>query len=185
MKVCLPGCKATSQRALIFASISEGERSIFGLSQGEDSQELLQALIQLGVKVNNDDGGIIIIEGCKGDLPNREAYLRCGKGGTTFRFLTALCGTQPGQYRLQADVQLWQRPHEPLWEALRGLGVIVEKEGDELLINSLQFSPDFIDLDSSLSSQYLSSLFLVDNAKEILSEKFLERQAAPYFFYTK
>lgn len=185
LKVCLPGCKATSQRALVFASIAQGARTIFGLSRGDDTQELLQALIRLGVKVNFDDNGAVLIEGCDGDLPNRTASLSCGKGGTTFRFLTALCGTQPGQYRLHADDQLWGRPHEPLWRALRGLGVVIEREGNDLLIDSLSYSPDLVDFDSSFSSQFLSSLFLVDTSRELFSDDFLNSQSSTYFLYSK
>ena len=92
--VDLPGSKSLSNRALIIAALADGDYTLQGLSQAEDTRLLAQALQTSAAQVD--------IRGA----------------GTAMRFLTAYYAAAGGAHCLTGSERMKQRPIGPLVEAL-------------------------------------------------------------------
>lgn len=139
--VDLPGSKSLSNRALIIAALADGDYTLQGLSQAEDTRLLAQAL----------------------QTPAAQVDIR--GAGTAMRFLTAYYAVGGGAHYLTGNERMKQRPIGPLVEALRSLGADIdytEKEGfPPLRIRGRQLRGGCLHLSGSVSSQYVSALLLI------------------------
>jgi 3-phosphoshikimate 1-carboxyvinyltransferase len=81
----------------------------------------------------------------------------CGDGAAPFRILAALAAFLPGRETiLRGSARLAERPHAPLFEALRSLGAAVD--GGRII--GARPRSKRIEVDGQLSSQYASALVL-------------------------
>ncbi|MBI4745705.1 MAG: 3-phosphoshikimate 1-carboxyvinyltransferase, partial [Deltaproteobacteria bacterium] len=67
-EITVPGDKSISHRALMFASIAEGDSRITGLLKGEDNMSTLKAFRQMGIVIDEvrDEVRDEVIVHCKG-----------------------------------------------------------------------------------------------------------------------
>ncbi len=109
----VPGDKSISHRALIIASIAEGETTISGFLHSEDPLSTAECLRKLGVdipKIMKDQPFKISGLGINGFKEPKE-ILDCGNSGTTMRLLMGLLAGQEGKnFILNGDSSLNQRP---------------------------------------------------------------------------
>ncbi|MBK8019005.1 MAG: bifunctional 3-phosphoshikimate 1-carboxyvinyltransferase/cytidylate kinase [Betaproteobacteria bacterium] len=130
--VRLPGSKSISNRMLLLAALAEGATEIRDLLDSDDTQRMLEALAALGVGVEGTAGaGCLIVHGCGGRFPVRDADLFLGNAGTAFRPLTAALAVAGGDYRLSGVARMHERPIGDLVTALRDLGLAVDCLGSE------------------------------------------------------
>ncbi len=161
--VTLPGSKSITNRALVIGALARGETRLDNFLECEDTLVMTRALRELGFSVSRN-GETAQIEGREGKIPARQARLDTINSGTTLRFLTALVSLGKGQYLLDGNVRMRERPVEPLLGTLRELGVEVfslQKNGcPPLQVNASGIPGGDCRLSGKLSSQYLSSLLL-------------------------
>jgi 3-phosphoshikimate 1-carboxyvinyltransferase len=142
-EVTVPGSKSITNRALILAALSEGEKILQGALWSEDTQEMAAALQKLGfqIKIEPDPDEFcnrtITIRGLGGKIPNagtaeKPLELFVGNGGTVARFLAALVCLGQGAYRLSGLPRMHERPQAPLFQALRALGYRIDSPNDRL-----------------------------------------------------
>jgi 3-phosphoshikimate 1-carboxyvinyltransferase len=85
--------------------------------------------------------------------------------GTTFRFLTAYLSQKPGEWLLTGTERMKQRPIEILVNSLRQLGADIiyadRKKFPPLQIRGQKLKGGTIDIDGSVSSQFISALLLI------------------------
>lgn len=107
------------------------------------------------------------LRGCLNRLREADgsAEIYCGEGGTTFRFLTAVCAARPAETTLLAAPRLLERPHDPLFEALRQAGARIERvstdAGEGVRVRGWTSWPKRLEISAALSSQYASALALL------------------------
>jgi 3-phosphoshikimate 1-carboxyvinyltransferase len=161
----LSGSKSFSNRAVLLAAISPGVVSIRNFSPSDDSELLLRALAQVGISFEID--GTTVRKKANHSKPIAGTYsIDVGPAGTTSRFLTAFFACSPGlMVTLSGSERLHQRPIGPLVNALRSLGASIEYLGIEgclpLRVNGRQLAGGVVEIDGSISSQFLTSLLLV------------------------
>ena len=142
-EVTVPGSKSITNRALVLAALSEGEKILRGALWSEDTQEMVGALQKLGfqIKVEPDPEEIcnrtIAVKGLGGKIPNagtvaQPLELFVGNAGTVARFLAALVCLGRGAYRLSGVPRMHERPQAALFQALRELGYRVDSPNDRL-----------------------------------------------------
>ena len=177
-KVTLPGSKSISNRALLLAGLASGTTSMTNLLDSEDTQYMLKALRQLGVEINpiseavgnkplpEDLASQIVLVWGKGGLfavPSDKQF-SLGNAGTAMRPLTAVLSLIPGDFYLDGDKYMQERPIHHLTEALEQLGARVEytnKHGyPPLRLTGGLIKGGEVTLKGNLSSQYLSSLLM-------------------------
>lgn len=134
--------KSLSNRALIISALTKGGLNISNLSSSNDTNALQRSLIGL----NNDT-------------------IDADEAGTAYRFLTSFLSIHAGKHILTGSERMKSRPIGPLVIALRSLGAEIQYlERDEfpsLQIVGRSLKGGKIKIDSSLSSQFVSSLMLI------------------------
>ena len=184
----LPGSKSISNRTLLLAALAKGNTEIRGLLTSDDTDRMLEALNALGVKVSQTEQGIIV-EGCNGDFPNKQADLFLGNAGTAFRPLTAALAFSNGDYHLHGVPRMHERPIGHLVTALRSAGANIECLANDGF-PPLQIFPTALDVSKPIqirgdvSSQFLTALLMalpltgkqatIEVVGELISKPYIE-----------
>ena len=159
-----PGSKSLTNRALLVSALAEGRSTITGALASDDTHYMIGALRALGLAVSESpDGADIVVEGGGGDFPVRRAELSVGNAGTAMRFLTAALTASRGDFRLDGDPRMRERPIGDLVEALRELGGGVSaRDGmyPPVEIGSTGLRGGVCSIDGRTSSQYVSALLM-------------------------
>jgi 3-phosphoshikimate 1-carboxyvinyltransferase len=163
----LPGSKSITNRALIIAALCDGPVTLKGALFSRDTLIMIEALRQLGFEILADkENSILQIKGQAGAIPNKTASLDVGNAGTAARFITAFLALQKeGEYTLDGDPQMRDRPMKGLIDALSELGsatfTFLEKPF-HFPFQMKTHGPQngYAQVDASASSQILSALLL-------------------------
>ncbi len=160
-----PGSKSITNRALVCAALAEGDSTLTGALDSEDTRLMIDAVRQLGVPVEHDrPGATIRISGCCGRPPASGAELFVGNSGTTVRFLTAMATLGHGTFRLDGVPRMRQRPIGDLLDALRQLGADVVDELHSgcppVVVRADGLPGGRATVAGNISSQYLSGLLM-------------------------
>ncbi len=129
-EIAVPGDKSISHRALMFASIAEGDTKIKGLLKGEDNMATLRAFRQMGIVID-EVGEDVVVHG-KGvhGLKEPEDFIDAGNSGTTIRLITGLLAGQNFFSSITGDQYLRKRPMKRVIEPLSQMGAkIFGREG--------------------------------------------------------
>ena len=159
-----PGSKSLTNRALLCAALAEGESTITNALVSDDTRYMAGALRQLGLDVRErEEGTRISVSGTGGRYPINRVKLFVGNAGTAMRFLTAALATSAGNYVLDGDARMRERPIGDLVNALRQLGgAVTARDGEyppvEIISTGLRGGTCTID--GSTSSQYLSAVLM-------------------------
>lgn len=98
-------------------------------------------------------------------LNTQTSELDCGPAGTCFRFLTAYLTTRDGEFTLTGSERMKKRPVSPLVNALKTIGAeisYVEEDGfPPLKIKGKTLRGRKIEIDGSISSQFITALLLI------------------------
>ncbi|GAA4627194.1 3-phosphoshikimate 1-carboxyvinyltransferase [Cellulomonas oligotrophica] len=157
----VPGSKSLSNRYLVLAALGDGPSRLRGVLRSRDTSLMADALRALGARVDEDGADWVVTPGpVRGDVD-----VACGLAGTVMRFLPAVAALADGPVRFDGDPQARLRPMGPVLEALRGLGVRVDEDGEP---GRLPFTVHgrgsvaggHVDVDASGSSQFVSGLLL-------------------------
>lgn len=84
-EVAAPGDKSISHRALILASMAEGETRVVGLLESDDVSRTAAAVRAFGANANREAPGTWIIGGAEWRTPSQP--IDCGNSGTAVRLL--------------------------------------------------------------------------------------------------
>jgi len=163
----LPGSKSITNRVLLMAALGCGVTKLIAPLRSEDTDQMINALIKLGVSVkeDNDDKKIIEIKGAEHNFPNKNTNLFLGNSGTTFRPLAAVLAMMRGDYYLSGIERMHERPIKDLVDALEQMGSSIRYEQNHgyppITINnsSIEISEP-IQIKGDISSQYLTALLI-------------------------
>ena len=161
--ISVPGSKSYTQRALIASALADGKSVIKDALISEDTEHLIKALRALGADFVRQ-GGDVVVEGTGGHLVTPSSSLYLGNNGTGLRFLVSTVSLGHGTFVLDGNKRMRQRPIQPLVDTLNNIGVeafCVEENGcPPVQVNASGLPGGKMRLNSSLSSQYVSSLLL-------------------------
>ena len=163
----LPGSKSITNRALIIAALCDKTVTLNGALFSRDTLIMIEALRQLGFEILADEtNSMIQITGRGGSIPNKVASIDVGNAGTAARFITALLALQKGgEYTLDGDPQMRNRPMKGLIDAISELGsatfTFLEKPFHfPFQMKTFGTQNKYAQVDASASSQILSALLL-------------------------
>ena len=143
-KIRLPASKSISNRILILNVLSKSNYPVENLSDSDDTQVLMNALLS---------------------LQSGNTAFDVGAAGTSMRFLTAYLAQNEGNWTITGTERMKNRPIKILVDSLREIGgkiEYMEKEGfPPLKIYGEKLTGGSIRLNGGVSSQYLSALMMI------------------------
>jgi 3-phosphoshikimate 1-carboxyvinyltransferase len=130
-EIHVPGDKSISHRALILASLANGESSIRGILRSADIESTAVVLRSLGAMIPTlADDMVIHGRGLDGWNASTSALL-CGNSGTTARLIAGGVAARPFISRFEGDSSLSRRPMHRISEPLTAMGARVEFDHDD------------------------------------------------------
>jgi 3-phosphoshikimate 1-carboxyvinyltransferase len=148
-EIQLPASKSISNRALIIQYLSGNKLQLDNLSSADDTQLMISLLKRIEANKGSDS----------------PIQIDCNNAGTVLRFLTALLAITTGKWLIDGSDRMKERPVGILVESLNALGAnihYVEKDGfPPLLIYGKNLKGRELEIDGSVSSQYISALMLI------------------------
>lgn len=121
--IAIPGDKSISHRAIIFGSLCVGKTTIVGLLESEDVHRTIEAVRQLGARVDKKDDKWEVHGFGVGGFTSPENVIDCGNSGTTCRLIMGAISTTPISAVFVGDKSLSQRPMDRIIEPLSEIGV--------------------------------------------------------------
>jgi 3-phosphoshikimate 1-carboxyvinyltransferase len=162
--VRVPGSKSLTNRALLIASLADGTTRLINALFSDDSRYFARALQTLGFDIQlNESDSEMIITGLDGRIPAHQAELFIGNAGTAARFLSAFLTLGNGEYILDGDARMRERPIGDLVEALAPLGAKLETMNNcpPVKIKASGLRGGKTKIAGNISSQFLSALLMV------------------------
>lgn len=122
-EVNIPADKSIAHRSAMMAALGEGTSQIVNYPKSADPQSTLACMRQLGVKIEEDEHGILFVHGVGiNGLQAPTAPLDCGNSGTTMRLLSGILAGQPFDSTLIGDASLSKRPMKRIADPLMQMG---------------------------------------------------------------
>ncbi|MCC7119596.1 MAG: 3-phosphoshikimate 1-carboxyvinyltransferase [Anaerolineales bacterium] len=162
--VRVPGSKSLTNRALLIASLANGQTKLTNALFSDDSKYFAQALQTLGFDVQLDEANHeMTVNGLGGKIPSNKAELFIGNAGTAARFLSAFLTLGNGDYILDGEPRMRERPIQDLIDSLNRLGVEAEATNacPPVKISASGLPGGKTKIAGDISSQFLSALLMV------------------------
>ena len=154
----LPGDKSISHRALMLASLTDGECVIHNLSTGDDVETTRNCLSQCGI-LSSRDGETVRISG--GSFRTPKSALNCGNSGTSVRLLAGLLAGQGISAEFAGDSSLSKRPMNRIIDPLTQMGVHFKSNDGYLPISMLSNNLNSITYSLPVASAQVKSAILL------------------------
>ena len=157
-----PASKSSMQRACAAALLRKGETIIINPGYSNDDKAALDIIQQLGAKATLENGEWKMESG--GVQPVARE-INCGESGLSIRMFTPLAALSDKEITINGSGSLLSRPMDFFDEILPQLGVKVKSNNGKLpLTIQGPLQPKNIEVDGSLSSQFLTGLLMAYGA---------------------
>lgn len=165
--VQLPGSKSLTGRELVLAALADGPSVLHAPLRSRDASLMIDALRALGTRIEELPRGEFVDPDLR-VTPAPEltgsTTIDCGLAGTVMRFVPAVAALALGPVAFDGDPYARKRPMRPVLDALRSLGADIADEGRGALPFTVHGTGSLhggrVELDASLSSQFVSALLL-------------------------
>jgi len=160
----VPGDKSISHRSIMLGSLAEGETTVTGFLEGDDSLATLSAFRAMGVQIEGPDAGRVRIQGVGlHGLKAPAAALYLGNSGTSMRLLSGLLAGQAFATTLTGDASLSGRPMKRVVAPLTKMGACIDatKNGTAPLLIHGNSTLSGIDYDMPVASAQVKSSLLL------------------------
>jgi len=181
----VPGSKSLTNRALLISALAIGRTRLTNALFSDDSRYFAKALQTLGFDVQLDEPNFeMTVTGLGGKIPVQKTELFIGNSGTTARFLSAFLTLGHGEFIVDGEPRMRERPIGDLVSALTQLGANLETANNcppvKITASGLKGGKTFIA--GNISSQFLSALLMVaPYAKSLVEiEVISELNSKPY-----
>ncbi len=166
-RVSLPGSKSLTGRELVLSALAESPGTLRSPLHSRDSALMIDALRALGTGIaelpsDSPFGGDLRVTPAE-ELTG-STTIACGLAGTVMRFVPPIAALALGPVAFDGDPYARKRPMRPVLDALRALGADIADEGRGALPFTVHGTGSLrggrVELDASLSSQFVSALLL-------------------------
>ena len=158
-----PASKSSMQRACAAALLTNGVTSITNPGKSNDDLAALDVIQKLGASIRKIDDNTIEISS-KGIFPVSKE-INCGESGLGIRMFTPIAALSSEAILINGTGSLLTRPMDFFDEILPQLGVSIQSNGGKLPLQIQgPLKPANIEVDGSLSSQFLTGLLMAYGA---------------------
>ena len=162
--VRVPGSKSLTNRAVLISALSSGKTRLTNALFSDDSCYFAKALQTLGFDIELDEPNFeITVTGLGGKIPVEKAELFIGNSGTAARFLSAFLTLGHGEFIIDGEPRMRERPIGDLVSALTQLGAKLETANScpPVKITASGLKGGKTSIAGDISSQFLSALLMV------------------------
>jgi 3-phosphoshikimate 1-carboxyvinyltransferase len=163
-RVCMPGSKSATNRALLIAALSPGASTLVAPLRARDTLLMADALRALGASVDETAGADWVVTGRPEPADVGAVRVDTGNAGTVARFLPpAATVLARGAVTVDGDARMRERPLGPLLDALRKLGAGIPGSASHVpftMTATGRLRGGTLEVDASSSSQLISGLLL-------------------------
>jgi 3-phosphoshikimate 1-carboxyvinyltransferase len=136
-----PADKSITHRAIMFASIAEGESQVDNYLRADDCMRTLDAFTAMGVSIDTSATRLKIKGVGLGGLKSPAGAIDAGNSGTTVRLLCGILAGQDIAVRLSGDASLSRRPMQRIIEPLVKMGVRIQARDNNFLPLEIHGTP--------------------------------------------
>jgi 3-phosphoshikimate 1-carboxyvinyltransferase len=155
--------KSSMQRACAAALLTAGETVLINPGKSNDDLAAIDVIQKLGAEIERSNDGNLVIRSAGIHPKNNE--VNCGESGLGIRMFTPITALSAEQITLTGTGSLLTRPMDFFDEILPKLGVKVRSENGKLPLEIQgPLQPADIEVDGSLSSQFLTGLLMAYGA---------------------
>ncbi len=157
-----PASKSLMQRACAAALLAKGETIIHNPGHSNDDKAAMDIIQRLGAEVIAENSALRV----KSSGVNPVAgEINCGESGLSIRMFTPLVALSDKEITINGSGSLASRPMDFFDEILPALGVNIKSDDGKLpLVIQGPLQPKNIEVDGSLSSQFLTGLLMAYSA---------------------
>ncbi len=154
--------KSSMQRACAAALAASGTSVISNPGHSNDDLAALDIIKRMGASVEEKEGKVIInTDGLNRSKNTAPISINCGESGLSIRMFTPLVALSSNEITINGKGSLVTRPMDFFDEVLPKLGVSIKSNSGKLpLVIKGPLQPKDIEIDGSLSSQFLTGLLL-------------------------
>lgn len=166
--ITAPASKSAMQRACAAALLKGGSTILHNPGISKDDEAALDIITQLGAVVKKD-GSTIVIE--SSGIAPAGSEINCGESGLSARMFTSIAALSKAPITVTGNGSLVKRPFSFFTEVLPQVGVACNSNNGLLPLQIKgPLQPRSIEIDGSLSSQFLTGLlfaFSAANASDV------------------
>ncbi len=157
-----PASKSSMQRACAAALVARGTSLIHNPGHSNDDRAALGIIQALGASVETQDGRLLVKSpGVPFHPGHSPLEVSCGESGLGVRMFTPLVALSDAEILLKGEGSLVSRPMDFFDSVLPRLGVTIRSNQGRLPLSVRgMLQPADIEIDGSLSSQFLTGLLL-------------------------
>lgn len=153
-----PASKSSMQRACAAALLHTGDTIIHNPGHSNDDKAAINIIERLGASI--EDKGEMLLVHSKGINPVKDS-IDCGESGLSIRMFTPLAALASRPITITGSGSLAERPMDFFDQILPLLGVTIQSNNGKLPLQLTgPLKPATIDVDGSLSSQFLTGLLM-------------------------
>ena len=179
-----PTSKSSMQRACAAALLSKGTSTIYNPGHSNDDKAAMDIIQKLGAVIEVDSSELRVQS--QGVNPIADE-INCGESGLSIRMFTPIVALSDKEITINGAGSLAARPMDFFDEILPKLGVKIKSNAGKLpLVVQGPLIPANIEVDGSLSSQFLTGLLMAYSAAEAkdVSIKVNNLKSKPYIDLT-
>jgi 3-phosphoshikimate 1-carboxyvinyltransferase len=179
-----PASKSSMQRALAAALLTNGKSVIKNPGHSNDDKAALKVIEAMGDVIDNSDDQLVIESNGVNPVTNE---VNCGESGLGIRMFAPIIALSEKEITINGEGSLLERPMDFFDEILPQLNVKIKSNNGKLpLIIQGPLQPANIEVDGSLSSQFLTGLLMAYAAADAknVSIKVNNLKSKPYIDLT-
>lgn len=158
-----PAGKSSMQRACAAALLKHGSSIIKNPGKSNDDLAALDVIQKLGASVQNSEDGSLVITG--NGINPRNTEINCGESGLGIRMFTPIAALSDKPITINGTGSLLTRPMNFFDEIFPELGIKIQSQNGKLPLHIRgPLLPAGIEVDGSLSSQFLTGLLMAYSA---------------------
>lgn len=155
----IPSSKSYANRALIISAQKKEPVVLKRMPKASDVTILIDCLKSLGLNITtlNDE---VTVHNSFPECESGDREIEVGEGGTTARFLAALCLKGTATYTLKLGKRLKERPWQEFIEQVISLGASARLAGDSLILKGPLKYPSTLEVDCTKTTQFATAFQL-------------------------
>ena len=158
-EINIPPSKSYSHRAVIAASLADGESRIGNLNFSVDIQTTTDIMKNFGAVIEQGED-YLKITGNQGNVTIENNYIQCNESGSTIRFIIPIAlSRNNGQLTIDGKGKLIERPFDTYYKIFDKQGISYKTTNGKLpLYIEGSLKADIFEVEGNISSQFITGL---------------------------